>query len=218
MTVSQARPIQSIAVKLLRPTQIAVGKHLVKMKRKELRSLERKPQELVDSILSHPIRVVIGPRAAAYIIDHHHLGCALLKEGFLTAPVAIEADFSALTQAAFWRDMEKHAWVHPFDGHGRPHPVKDIPMVLEEMEDDPYRSLAGLVRRNGGFQKTLAPYSEFLWANYFRPLIRLKSPKPDFDSALKKALVLCAKPEAQQLPGFGAAAGRGNDATSGDTE
>ena len=41
-------PLQSIAVKLLRPTQIAVGQRLVKLKRKGLRGFERQPQELVE--------------------------------------------------------------------------------------------------------------------------------------------------------------------------
>ena len=57
--------VQSVAVKLLRPTQIAVGKRLVKMKRKGLRERERRPQELVDFILANPIRVVIGPKGRA---------------------------------------------------------------------------------------------------------------------------------------------------------
>ena len=46
--------VQSIAVKALRPTQIAVGKLMVKAKRAGLVERERKPQELVDFILANP--------------------------------------------------------------------------------------------------------------------------------------------------------------------
>ena len=53
--------VQSVPVKALRPTQIAVGLLLVKAKRKGLRDRERQPQELVDFILENPIRVVAGP-------------------------------------------------------------------------------------------------------------------------------------------------------------
>jgi hypothetical protein len=33
---------------------------------------------------------------------------------------------------------------------------------------DPYRSLAGALRRTGGFAKDTTPYSEFLWADFLR--------------------------------------------------
>ena len=59
--------VQSVAVKLLRPTHIAVGMKLVKHKRRGLRERERKPQELIDFILANPIRVVAGPDAQLYM-------------------------------------------------------------------------------------------------------------------------------------------------------
>jgi hypothetical protein len=194
--------IQSIVVRLLRPTQIAVGKRLVRAKRKDLRGLERKPQELVDYIVSHPIRVVLGPKSNAYIIDHHHLGCALLKESFLTAPVQVEADLSAMELAEFWAELAKRFWVYPYDGTGKKHAVSDIPQRLEDMEDDPYRSLAGFVREAGGFIKTMTPYMEFQWARYFRPLVKLRALESDFKGTVQKAKVLAAKPEARGLPGY----------------
>jgi hypothetical protein len=36
------------------------------------------------------------------------------------------------------------------------------------MRDDPYRSLAALVRKSGGYEKSTRPFSEFVWANHFR--------------------------------------------------
>jgi hypothetical protein len=194
--------VQSIAVKLLRPTQIAVGKRLVKMKRKGLRDRERKPQELVDFILANPLRVVLGPNDEIHIIDHHHLGYALMKEGFKTAPVLVEADLSKLALPEFWTTMEGKAWVHPFDGKGKLRKISDIPDDLMDMEDDPYRSLAGVVRQEGGFTKTLAPYMEFVWADYFRPLIKLKTLNADFSGSVKKAMALATAAGAAQLPGY----------------
>jgi hypothetical protein len=194
--------VQSIQVKLMRPTQIAVGQRLVKIKRKELRNFERRPQELVDMILAHPIRVVIGPLSEAYIIDHHHLGCALLKEGFKSAPVQMEADLSALSAKNFWAEMQKRQWVHPFDGAGRQRALADIPSSLSEMQDDPYRSLAGCVRMAGGFEKTAAPYVEFLWADYFRPLVKSKRLRADFSKAVQECIPLAQASEAAHLPGY----------------
>ena len=194
--------MQSVNVKLLRPTQIAVGKRLVKMKRKGLRERLRKPQELVDFILGNPLRVVLGPNDEIHIIDHHHLGYALLKEGFKTAPVQVDADFSNLSTPEFWKMMEGKKWVYTCDGKGRPAGISDIPDDLLDMEDDPYRSLAGVVRQEGGFTKTHTPYVEFLWANYFRPLIKLKLLKSDFAEAVKAAKKLASAPEAAKFPGY----------------
>jgi hypothetical protein len=194
--------MQSIRVKTLRPTQIAVGRLLVKIKRRDLRERLKQPQELVDYIVANPIRVVLGPEGRAYIIDHHHLGQALLKEGFKTVPLMVEDDLSKLTPDVFWRTMEERRWVYPFDGRGQRRSIRDIPKRLEDMEDDPYRSLAARVRNAGGFEKTSAPYVEFRWANYFRPLIKSSLIKRDFDKALKKAIALAGQSDARDLPGY----------------
>jgi hypothetical protein len=194
--------VQSVAVKLLRPTQIAVGMKLVKHKRKGLRERERKPQELVDFILANPIRAVLGPNAHLYVIDHHHLAHALLDEGFKTAPVVIAGDLSTFAEPEFWREMEGKAWVHPFDGKGRKKSIDKIPFDVPDMEDDPYRSLAGFVRLEGGFEKTDTPYMEFVWADYFRDKIEAKVLKNDFETALRMARKLAASDGAKALPGF----------------
>ena len=194
--------VQSVAVKALRPTQIAVGMRLVKHKRKGLRERERKPQELVDFILSNPIRVVAGPDAQLYVIDHHHLAHALLDEGFKTAPVVIVDDLSTLALPEFWREMEGKAWVHPFDGKGRKKSIDKIPYDVPDMLDDPYRSLAGFVRLEGGFTKTETPYMEFVWADYFRTKIEPKVLKKDYEAAIRWAMKLAASDDAKALPGY----------------
>ena len=44
----------------------------------------------------------------------------------------------------------------------------DIPKSIEDMADDPFRSLAGALRRKGGYAKDTTPFSEFLWADFLR--------------------------------------------------
>ncbi len=194
--------VQSVAVKTLRPTQIAVGMKLVKAKRKGLRARERQPHELVQFILENPIRIVAGPAKYLYVVDHHHLAHALLDEGFETAPVVVMDDFSTLTTAEFWKQMEAKGWVHPFDGKGRQKALRNIPCKVKDLEDDPYRSLAGFVREGGGFQKTLTPYAEFVWADFYRTRIALKVVKKDFAKALQQAKLLAASADASALPGY----------------
>jgi hypothetical protein len=194
--------IQSVATASLRPTQMAVGMRLMKWKAKSLRKLDRKPQELVNFILENPIRVVLGPKQQAFVTDHHHLGLALLDEGFKTSPVVVMADLSSLSANAFWLDMEKRQWLRAVDNKGRAKTIEDIPDELEDLKDDPYRSLAGFVRYQGGFTKTETPYMEFQWADYFRPLIKPEQLKKNFDKAVRAALKLVHLPEAQKLPGY----------------
>lgn len=209
---------ESIIVKSLVPTQIAVGMKLVKWKAKRLRKLNRKPQELVDFILENPLRVVMGPESKAYVIDHHHLGLALQQEGYKTAPMLVEADLSNLAAEPFWQEMAKRRWVHPFDGNGQQKKIGDLPPELDEMEDDPYRSLAGFVRYGGGFQKTATPYMEFEWADYFRPLIKRRQLASDFEDAVSRAVKLAHAPAAAHLPGYIGGALRSQTAASGKDE
>ena len=194
--------VQSVAVKSLRPTQIAVGKKLVKAKRKGLRARERKPQELVDFILENPIRAVLGPSDLLYVVDHHHLAHALLDEGFDTAPVVVIGDLTTSAMDEFWSVMEGKGWLHPYDGKGKKQPVSAIPAKIKKMEDDPYRSLAGFVRLEGGFDKTDTPYMEFVWADFYRSKIASKVLKSDFEEALRMAKKLAASDEAKALPGY----------------
>ena len=194
--------VQSVLVKSLRPTQIAVGYRLVKAKRKGLQQRERKPQELVDFILANPIRAVVGPADQIYVVDHHHLAHALLDEGFKTAPIIILEDFSKLAMPEFWKAMEGKAWLHPFDSKGHEKPLTAIPNKVTKMEDDPYRSLAGFVRLEGGFEKTQTPFAEFVWADFYRKKFSPKELKKDFDETLKRAKKMASNKEASGLPGY----------------
>jgi hypothetical protein len=191
-----------IAISKLRPTQMTVGMLQVKHKRLRVRALEKRPAELVDFILEHPIRVVLGPKEKAYVIDHHHLALALMKERLETAPMDVEEDFSSLATAAFWKKMQSLDFVHPYDADGNKKTLACIPKTLELLTDDPYRSLAGFVREAGGFMKVTEPYAEFLWADYYRGHIKKKLVDKHFNKALKHATVLAKHQSAKKLPGF----------------
>jgi hypothetical protein len=193
---------ENVAISQLRPTQFTVGMLEVKHKRKRLRALEKRPAELVDFILEMPIRVVLGPAKKAYVIDHHHMALALLKEHFETAPMVVEANLSPLSVRAFWREMQRRGWVHPFDAKGRSRPIGELPKSLEDLKDDPYRSLAGFVRAAGGFAKTPAPFAEFQWADFFRERIDKAFLRAHFRKAIVKSLKLARSPGAADLPGY----------------
>jgi hypothetical protein len=184
----------------LRPTQMTLGMREVERKRNAWR--ERDPKDLEKFLGSHMIPVIVGPDRARYLIDHHHLARALLDEGVESVFVTVVADYHKLDFAIFWNMMDYHGWTHPFDAKGRRRDYADLPGTVEEMQDDPYRSLAGELRLIGGFAKDSTPYSEFVWADFLRLRIKPKAVKQDFAAALGVALDLARSEEASYLPGW----------------
>jgi hypothetical protein len=148
------------------------------------------------------IPVIHGPKDRYYVIDHHHLARALLDEGQNQIYTSVVADLRALDRAAFWVVLDNRGWCHPYDQNGVRRGFDDIPASIAELRDDPYRSLAGELRRLGGFSKETVPFSEFLWADFFRRRIKRKAIEQDFAGALEKALRLAKSPDAGYLPGW----------------
>ena len=79
--------------------------------------------------------------------------------------------------------MDNRSWMHPFDAKGERRHYRDIPKSVTGLVDDPFRSLAGELRRHGGFAKDTTPFSEFLWADFLRRRIKRKLVESDFERA-----------------------------------
>jgi len=192
--------LNTVAITDLRPTQITVGMREVKAKRKRWRDKgEKKGGKFLGS---HMIPVVLGPKDQHFIIDHHHLVRALHDEGVKNIAVTVVANLSKLEPDAFWFFMDNHNWMHPFHDQSRRRDHKDLPKTVSKLIDDPFRSLAGELRRAGGFAKDTTPFSEFLWADFFRQRINRKLVESDFAHALESALQLAKSKEANFLPGW----------------
>ena len=184
----------------LHPTQITVGLRESAAKQLEWRKL--KPQARKEFLALHWFPGILGPNNRTYIVDHHHLGLALLREGMQQAKVLVLKDLSWLEPEFFWRVMDVHQWVHPYDGAGQRQSYAQVPDHLEALQDDPYRSLAGELRHAGGFAKDITPYSEFLWADFLRVRIEADRLQKNFDKALQRALKLAHTQKARYLPGW----------------
>jgi hypothetical protein len=192
--------LTTVAIDELRPTQITVGIREVNEKRKRWRELAAKAGG--QFLGKHMIPVVLGPKNRNYVIDHHHLARALHEEGVKEVAVTHIANLSQLDQDAFWRVMDNRSWMHPFDSRGERRPYKAIPKSVADLVDDPFRSLAGELRRAGGFAKDTTPFSEFLWADFLRRRMKRKSVERDFKLAIKKAKKLAKSKNADYLPGW----------------
>jgi hypothetical protein len=184
----------------LRPTQITVGMREVKAKQKSWQQFDKKKR---DAFLAHHmIPVVRGPKDRFYVIDHHHLSLAMHNEGVKSLFVIAVADLRTLANDEFWLFMDNRALVHPYDTQGRRRDFEEIPRRVTELKDDPFRSLAGELRRMGGFAKDTTPFSEFIWADYLRRRISRNVAKDDFDSALEQGMKLAKSAQANYLPGW----------------
>ncbi len=192
--------VNEIEIAELRPTQMTVGLHEVAAKRREWR--DAKASKRLKILGGHAVPTVLGPKQRYYVVDHHHLARALLDEGEKTLQVYVLSDLSGVDKAAFWTVLDNSGWCHAYDHKGRRCELSDIPKSLAEMKDDPYRSLAGQLRRSGGFAKTDKPFSEFIWADFLRRRVEQDVVEHDFAAALVKALELSKAQEARYLPGW----------------
>ncbi|MGZ5934858.1 MAG: ParB-like protein [Rhizomicrobium sp.] len=189
-----------VAIKDLRPTQITVGMFEVKDRRKHVR---RQTSNKIGKFLgAHMIPVILGPKKRHYVVDHHHLSLALHQEGLENVLVTVIADLSSLDDESFWVVLDSHGWVHPYDARGRRRDFSEIPKSIMELRDDPFRSLAGELRRAGGYAKDTTPFSEFLWADFLRRRMSASAIKRSFSAALKKAMKMAKSQEAHYLPGW----------------
>ena len=192
--------LHSIRIEDLRPTQMTAGFREVEAKRKRWREQDEKKKG--KFLGSHMIPVILGPKERRYVIDHHHLALALLHEGASKVLTTVVADLRHLDREAFWVVADLRGWCHPYDEKGVRRSTDDIPKRISDLKDDPFRSLAGELRRVGGFAKDTTPFSEFLWADFLRRRISRKLAERDFDTAMRDALAFAKSQEASFLPGW----------------
>lgn len=202
----------------MRPTQASVGLQEVEAKEWEILNIPK--EDLKNWLEKKPIPAVLSPDSKMYLIDHHHLGLALFRlserysyehphskkdNPYTHCAFTIVKDFSKteLTHDEFFKCLESINMLHPYNEKGLKISVAELPKHIADLKDDPYRSLAGFVRKSGGFQKSTAPYTEFKWADYFRDKIPEDLIKNDIQGAIAKANILIKKdPKCKELSGY----------------
>jgi hypothetical protein len=192
----------------LRPTQITVGMREVVERRRRWHEKDTKTRKAY--LGRHMVPVIRGPKDRLYLIDHHHLALALHKEGVKDILISVVANLTRLDEDSFWFTMENRGWMHLFDDKGRRCSPKALPKSVDKLMDDPARSLAGELRRVGGFAKDTTPFSEFLWADFLRRRVKRRRIEKSFSAALEEALRLAKGADAEYLPGWCGASSAGN--------
>ena len=198
--IAQEFHLKTVGVSDLFPTQMTVGMREVEIKSRQWREM---PNDKATKYLNtHRIPVILGPDARHYIIDRHHLTLALRNEGVREVPVSIVADMHKFDFGEFWTKLESRSLTHPFDDEGRRRPYDDMPTSVDDLIDDPFRSLAGAVKRAGGYAKDRSPFSEFRWADFLRCHIARELVERHFGRAVGIAMNLSQSTEAAALPGW----------------
>lgn len=199
--------LHTVRIRDLRPTQMTVGMREVERKREQWR--DRPRDEAGRFLGAHMLPAVIGPGGKPWIVDHHHLALALHLEGVEELLISVLARLDHLPRKRFLAFMDARNWLHPYDDEGRRRDWDELPRRINKVIEDPYRSLAGEVRRAGGYAKSLTPYTEFLWADFFRDRIDRKRLTTHFPKSLDRALQLARGHDAAHLPGWAGAEGSG---------
>jgi hypothetical protein len=191
---------KTVAIRDLVPTQVTAGMREVYIKRKRWR--EKNSHEAATYLNRHHIPVILGPDRRHYMIDRHHLALALHQEGVREVPISIIANMNNLSLDDFRTILKSCNWTHPFDNEGRRCSYDEMPATVDDLIDDPFRSLAGELKRAGGYAKNRAPFSEFRWADFLRRRIAHHLIERDFPYTLALAMKLAQGNEAAALPGW----------------
>jgi hypothetical protein len=188
----------------LKPTQFAVGLLEVEYKVVEFKNMKKKKlQKLIEETA---VPVVISPWKELCVIDHHHYLFACWHANIHKVRVKVVKDYSKdkLSYHQFWRKLARLNYAYLYDQFGNgPQNALYLPMDVRGMADDPYRSLAWIARKEGGYENSNKTFAEFAWADFFRAHKLLDSQgRRGFHQATSKAVRLATSIKAKKLPGF----------------
>jgi hypothetical protein len=110
----------------------------------------------------------------------------------------------------FWLDLKREDLVRLKDENGKDYANESqLPAKLKDLPDDPYRTLAWMVRKNNGFCRALmyghTEFAEFKWADWMREqpeLQGLKNGTASLQDVLPAAQKLAEGLLAEALPGY----------------
>ena len=181
------RDTHPIAIRELHPARMTVGYREVAERRRLRRAAAAAGDGASPNLI---VPVVFGPGGRSYILDRHHELCVRAAEGVADVQVAVVDDLRRLEWVGFWRTLDRRGWCRPQDAEGQRQDYSYIPITIEGLADDPFRSLARALRRAGGYVRKKAPFSDFLWVDFLRGCVPCTLVNDDFEAALREALEL----------------------------
>jgi len=175
---SKVGDICTVAAADLIPTQFALGYAEVECKTTLLN--EMTSSEVVK-YLSDPKRFIpiVSGYNGFYMTDGHHLVRSVIDadidDSVKVMYCNVTEEWSQLAEEIFFQVMIENKCVWLYDEKGvQPIPPEYFPPT-ESLLNDPFRSLAWMVRNNGGYAKSPIYFSDFMWGNYFRANLQLNN-------------------------------------------
>jgi hypothetical protein len=188
----------------LHPLQGAIGMGEV---RDKAAKIAKKPNKERKDLKEDPIKVVRGPNNQLFVTDHHHGASAWLMSGETTGICRIEKGPASTDPNTFWIQLTALHKVRLADRDGKPITPDALPKTLAALPDDPYRTLAWMVRKKDGFCRALMnqkEFAEFIWADWLRkqPKLPAATVASSPQNVLPDAMKLVEGPDAATLPGY----------------
>jgi len=156
------------------PTQFMIGYDLAYQKQKEIESFDKK--KLEKYLMKNTIPVVIGPGNKFFMTDHHH-HCRAMYDANINSELKVlianvTHNWSDLDKNKFWPQMLQYGFYWPYESLGKgPLDPMYLPHHINNIPDDPYRSLVGNLINVGSIDDTTIPFAGYMWSNYFREKI-----------------------------------------------
>lgn len=183
----------------MRPSQFGIGAVEAVCKQGLFESMSSSELEKYLSSPDRRVNIVVGRKDHFHVLDGHHMSVALLnsdipaKEKIIYCNVV--QNWNDLDGETFWQNMVSSNYVWLFDEKGlSPLAPEFLPGDLEDMLDDPFRTLAWMLQDAGGFLKTGVNFEDFAWANFLRNNINLH------DSSFKSSPLVRVPSEGNILP------------------
>lgn len=155
----------------LAPTQPCIGRFEVLLKQDRFKLMSHRD---IDGYLREKSEKgkavqIVKRLPRYYIVDGHHTLTAILEAN---EPRDLEleqvADYTDCEDdATFWKKMQKKGWALTRNCGDEVEP-SSFPETLEGLCNDPFRSLAWLIRKMNAFNDLKKPYVEFEVADYLR--------------------------------------------------
>lgn len=175
----QAKNLVLVNIGEARPTQSTVGYEEVRRNLPEIRLAAGEGAEAFDRFLrDRPGFVIRGPSGQMYLTDGHHFARALQEFGLREMYIEVKKDWSDKTPGEFWDKMREKQKVY-LKKFGREITTAELPRRIVDLEDDAYRSLAWLLKQRGVYEKTDAPFQEFVYADYLRDKLTIDFSTPE---------------------------------------
>jgi hypothetical protein len=202
----------------LRPLQGAVGLAEVTKKKDDIVSETKVSETKARLDLAYdPITLVRGPNYLVggrsgflYVTDHHHGARAWMEAGHTMGTCMLQTDRIPDDSTQFWAYLKDKKLERLADENGNPITEAQLPTTLRALPDDPYRTLAWMVRKKDGFCRALMTenkeFAEFQWADWLRkrPELPYSEVKASPANMLATALRLAKSTAAAglDLPGY----------------